>query len=111
MPPDRDSGSQGRKTKRVAVKVGHFLWTARETLPGRPSGSLTDRRFAHLSFTVRSRVEQRGFAPLLAACVLPPEFVDGDADAGGQLRLGRFGLLVGGPGVLAVVLEVWGEEA
>ena len=25
--PDRDSGSQGRKTKRVAVRVGHFLWS------------------------------------------------------------------------------------
>jgi hypothetical protein len=25
--PDGDSGSQGRKTKRVAVEVGHSLWS------------------------------------------------------------------------------------
>ena len=31
--PDRDSGSQGRKTRRVAVEVGHFFMPGRKTWP------------------------------------------------------------------------------
>src|SRR5207245_2169999 len=48
-----------------------------------------------------------------AGWFLPPEFVDGDGDAGGELWLGVWlGCFVAGrPGLLAVPLEVRREEA